>query len=311
MKSVPGNKSEAAWPAVKPAARRRWLLATILVLAGIALAGAWLKYGKSIPGLLRPGSGAGLSDDTRARLRQLAAPVEIRFYSVLPTDSAPETLQAFSRRVDQLLSEFQNANDSQIHVTRNVSASGEYADAAAANGLRAFNLEKGGACFLGLAVVSGERKVSLAQLQPEWEPALPFDLARAILQVTAAPASAAAPVRPPAFPEATNDVRRLIPDLAGTSLEEGNRRLREAALQELTAAGAETENQLQAAQQQLATAQNSGSEAEQQAARQRLQQVQLDQAQKYRQIAARLQAQLAAFQQLKTATNVDNQPAGR
>lgn len=311
MKSVPGNKSEAALPAVKATAGRRLLLATVLVLAGIALAGAWLKYGKSIPGLLQPDGGAGLSDDTRARLRQLAAPVEIRFYSVLPSDSAPETLRAFSRRVDHLLSEFQNANDSQIHVTRNISASEKYADAAAADGLRAFNLENGGACFLGLAVVSGERKVSLAQLQPEWEPALPFDLARAILQVTAAPASAAAPGRPPAFPEATNNVRRLIPDLPGTSLEEGNRRLREAALQELTAAGAEMENQLQAAQQQLATAQNSGSEAEQQAALQRVQQVQLEQAEKYKKIAARLQAQLAAFQQLKTATNPGNQPASR
>ena len=308
MKSSPVNPSGTASPA-GGATSRRWLL--VLVLAGIVLAGAWFKYGKSFPGFLRPARGAGLSEDIQDRLRHLAAPVELRFYSVLPADSAPDSLQAFSRRVEQLLSEFQNANASQIRLTNHISASEEYADAAAAAGIRPFNLEKGGACFLGLAVVSGGRKVSLARLQPEWEPALPFDLARAILEVTAPPATAAVPARPPAFPEATNDVRRLIPNLAGTSLEEGNRRLREAALQALTAAGAEMEKQVQAAQQQLADAQNSGSESEQQAALQRVQQVQLAQAEKYKQIAGRLQAQLAVFQQWKTTTNADRQPAGQ
>ena len=78
---------------------------------------------------------------------------------------------------------------SQIHVIRNISTSEDKANAAAADGIRPFNLDKGDACFLGLTVACGERKESLAQLEPEWEPALPFDLARAILQVTATPSS--------------------------------------------------------------------------------------------------------------------------
>jgi hypothetical protein len=61
------------------------------------------------------------------------------------------------------------------------------------------------------------------------------------------------------------------------------------------------EKQIQTAQQQLADAQNSRPEAEQQAAMKHLQQVQLDQAEKLKAIAARLQAQISAFQQMKAA----------
>ena len=66
-------------------------------------------------------------------------------------------------------------------------------------------------------------------------------------------------------------------------------------------AGAEMEKQIQAAQQQVADAQNGRSDAEQQAAMKHLQQVQLEQAEKLKVIAARLQDQLTLFQQMKAA----------
>jgi hypothetical protein len=66
-------------------------------------------------------------------------------------------------------------------------------------------------------------------------------------------------------------------------------------------AGAEMEKQIQVAQQQVADAQNGRTEAEQQAAMKHLQQVQLEQAEKLKQIASRLQDQLTVFQQMKTA----------
>ena len=72
-------------------------------------------------------------------------------------------------------------------------------------------------------------------------------------------------------------------------------------MNKINEAGAEMEKQIQAAQQQLADAQNSRPEAEQQAAMKHLQQVQLDQAEKLKAIAARLQAQISAFQQMKAA----------
>jgi hypothetical protein len=289
-------------PAAGSSGRRVLILAPVFVLLGIVLAGIWFKYGKSTPGFLLPGPGAiRLSDNTRELLRHLNSPVEIRFYAVLPPGSAPEPLPEFSRRVDRLLAEFQNANADEIRVVRNVSGATTNADTAAADGIWPFNLEKGEACFLGIAVVSGGRKESLARLQPEWEAALEFDLARAILQVTAAPATSAVKASAPASPEITNEVVRLIPDLKGTSLEDGTRILREAAFEAFTATGAEMENQLQAAQQQLSDAQNGRSEAEQEAAMKHLQAVQLEQRQKYKAIATRLQAELAVFEQMKAA----------
>jgi hypothetical protein len=258
-------------------------------------------------GYFSPGqSGTGLSDQTVALLHHLNSPVELRFYSVLPTGSAAEPLKAFPRRVDHLLSEFQGANGRQIHVVRNLSISRANADAAAAAGIRPFNLDKGDACFWGIIVASGGRKESLAQLQPEWEPALPFDLARAILQVTATPSSPVVKASPPVSPETTNEILRLIPDVNGTSLEDGIRILREAAVEKFSEAGAEMEKQIQAAQQQASNAQNGQSEAEQQAAMKHLQQVQLDQAEKLKALAAQLQAQVSAFEQMKAAPPAAN-----
>ena len=285
----------------RPSGGRFLILVPVFFLLGAGMTGVWFKYGKHAPGSLLPGQE--LSGNTLALLRQLNAPVEIRFYSVLPPGSAPETLQAFSGRVDHLLSEFQNANDAKIHVTRNDSTSEANANAASADGIRPSISTRATPVFWGLAVVCGGQKESLAQLQPEWEPALEFDLARAILHVTGTPATAAVKASAPVSPEITNEVVRLIPDLAGTSLEDGTRILREAALKEFTDAGAEMEKQLQAAQEQLAEAQNGKSEGEQQAAMKHLQEVQLEQGEKYQQIAARLQAELAVFQQMKAAAS--------
>jgi hypothetical protein len=304
MKSTPANPQPIAGsPAASRPGRRMWILAPAFVLLGIALAGLWFKSGKRPPDFLLPGpAGAALSDSTRDFLSQLSSPVEIRFYSILPPESAPETVRDFSGRVDHLLSEFQGANERQIRVTRNNATTGANADAASADGLQPFNLEKGDACFLGIAVASGGRKESLARIQPEWEPALPFDLARAILHVTAAaPSVAGRKQASPVSAEATNAVRRLIADVANTSLEEGTRILRVAAVEELTTAGAGAENQIELARQKLADAQSSGSEAEQQAARNHLQDVQFEQSEKIKAIAARLQEELAVFEQMKAA----------
>lgn len=303
MKPSPANTPPAVErQTVRPSGRRILILAPALVLLGVVLAGVWFKYSKPAAGWLLAGpGGVRLSSNTSALLHHLNSPVEIRFYSVLPPGSAPEPLQDFSGRVERLLSEFQSANDGQIRVTRNVSTSASDAGAAAADGIHPFNLDKGDACFLGITVASRERKESLPQLQPEWEPALEFDLARAILQVTAAPASAVVKASAPVSPEVTNEIARLIPNLKSTSLEDGTRILREAAFEAFTTTGAQMEDQIKAAQQKLSEAQSGGSEAEQQAAMKHLQQVQLEQGEKYKQIAARLQVQLAVFGQMKAA----------
>ena len=287
-----------------PARARTNILALVLVFLVLAAGAFWYyRHGRE-HGAIGMIGGTGsviLSDSTKAVLKNLNSPVEIRFYSLLDQASVPAATFAFADRINQLLAEFQQVASGKISVTRHIALSD--ADAATADGIKPFNLDKGNACFLGLTVVCGGRKESLPQIQPEWEPALEFDLARAILHVTATPATSVVKASAPVSPEVTNEIVRLIPDLKGTSLEDGTRILREAALQEFTAAGTETEDKLKVAQQQLSDAQNGHSEAEQQAALKHLQEVQLEQGEKYKQIAARLLAQLAVFQQMKAAAS--------
>ena len=273
----------------------------VLVFLGLAAGAFWYYRHAREHGTIGMIGWAGsvvLSDSTKAVLKNLHSPVEIRFYSLLDQASVPAATFAFADRINQLLAECQQVAGGKISVTRHNSLSD--ADAASADGIKPFNLDKGSACFLGLTVVCGGQKESLPQIQPEWEPALEFDLARTILHVAATPSSVVR-TSAPVSPETTNEIIRLIPDINSTSLDDGIRILREAAVNKINEAGAEMEKQIQAAQQQLADAQNSRPEAEQQAAMKHLQQVQLDQAEKLKAIAARLQAQISAFQQMKAA----------
>jgi hypothetical protein len=203
--------------------------------------------------------------------------------------------------VNHLLSQFQNANPAKIHVVRSISAAETNADAAANGGLRPFNLEKGTACFLGITVASGARKESLPQLQPEWEPALPFDLARAILRVATPATPPAAAKSVPLTPAITNEVLQLIPDIQATTPEEANHIFNEDFVKQCAKAGAEMEAQVNAAAKEVVKAQHSGSPAELEAARKHLSQVQFEQTVKLQEVAAHLQLQLAAFQQMKEA----------
>lgn len=290
------NSSSTKVP--RPPARRAPVLALFCFLLGVALAVAWFEYGKS--GL--PGEGAaGLSGDILDQLRHLNSPVQIQFYSVLPPGSASQPVQDFSQRVDRLLSEFQNANDADIQVVRNVSAAETNADAAAASGLRPFNLENGAACFLGITVACSGQKEFLAQLQPEWEPALPFDLARAILRVAAETPPPVVAKSVPLTPAITNEIVRLIPDVNATSPEDADRIFHADFLDQCAKAGAEMEAQINAAAQEVVKAQNSGSPADLEAATKHLSQVQLEQTEKLKAVAAHLQLQLAVFQQMKAA----------
>jgi hypothetical protein len=174
------------------------------------------------------------------------------------------------------------------------------AAAASADGVKAFNLDKGDACFLGVAVVCNDQKESLSQLSPEWEAALESDLSRAIARVAAKPAArSAAASTATADAAAIAEVKRAIPNLENVSLAEGTQTLRVAALKEIFEATDEMQRQVKEAEQRISQAQSNGTEAEQQAAVKQLQQVQAGQTEKLQQIAARLQSQIAALQELK------------
>jgi hypothetical protein len=240
-----------------------------------------------------------LSPSTLAVLNRLESPVEIRFYSLLTPGSVPASEREFAGRVDQLLAEFERQAEGRIRLSRHKVQSDAASDAASKDGIRPFHLDKGDACFLGIAVSHKEQRESLAQLSPDWEQALEPDLARVIERVAFSRMTTPGPAVPAFDAASTEAVRRALPNLANVSLEEGKRILRQRAVTEFAASVREMETQVKEAQQRLSAVQQDGSETEQQAAMQQLQQLQTAHSEKLKAIAARSQAQIAALEALK------------
>ena len=283
------------------------VLASLLVAAAVSAVLVYRATHHSPAAAAEPAGTqpATLSDATLTVLQKLDSVLEIRFYSVLDPASVTDSVMAFASRVDQLLSAYQQAAGGKINLTRIDSRSKLKPNSARADGVQAFNLDKGEACYLGVALAFKGRKETLPYISPEWEQAVEPDLTRAIIRLIEAPhpAATAALVPLEINTNAVKEVKALIPNLGTASLEEGTRILRDAALKEFSAAAREMETQVKEAEQRLTQAQNGGSDADQEAARKHLRQVQTEQTEKLQQIAARSQAQIDTLQQLKAAAH--------
>jgi hypothetical protein len=278
---------------------RTLLLVLVCFLLGLG-AGAYWYYRATHRHLTNTGeAGSKLAESTKAVLKTLAAPVEIRFYSLLDPASTSDDLRNFAGRVDQLLSAYEQEAGGRLKVARRTAQSD--ANAASADGVKAFNLDKGDACFLGAAIACKDQKETLGQLSPEWEAALESDLSRAIARVTAAKPAATSTATSTAQTDAAviAEVKRAIPNLDSVSLVDGKQILRAAALKEIMEAMEKMQQRLKEAQQRISQVQTSGSEAEQQAALKQLQQVQAEQTEKLKEVSARVQAQIQALEQIK------------
>jgi ABC-type uncharacterized transport system len=287
-------------------ARPILLLAVVFLLA-IALSAVWFFLGpnrraageKGEPGAE---SGIQLSPSSRAVLSRLDSPLEIRFYALLDPATVPGPVMAFPARVEQLLSAYQQAAGGKIKVISFDSPSTPNANAARADGIEAFNSQKGEACYLGVALVINGHKETVPRLSPEWEQALEPDLTRAIVRLLdASRTDTVSLVVSQANATAVQEVKALIPNLAAVSVQQGKEILRDAAFKDFTAATKEMQIQLKEAEQRLTQAHNGGSEAEQQAAMKHLQEVQAEQTEKLKHIAERSKVQIDTFQGLKAA----------
>jgi hypothetical protein len=289
------------------AGARTILLLALVFLLGIAVSAVWFLIGSK----RSPAGGNGepggkptiqISESTRAVLSHLDSPLEIRFYALLDPATVPDSVMAFPARVDQLLAAYQQAAGGKIKVTNFNSQSNPNANAARADGIEAFNSQKGDACYLGLALAIKGHKETVPRLSPEWEQALEPDLTRAIVRLLdASRADTVSMVVSQANTAAVQEVKALIPNLAAVSVEAGKQIIQDAALKDYTAAVKGMEAQVKEAQQRLAQTQSSGSETNQQAVVKYLQQLQAEQTEKLKQIASRAKARMDAFQQLKAA----------
>ena len=245
-----------------------------------------------------------LSDSTRAVLGRLESPLEIRFYALLDPATMPDSVTAFAGRVGQLLSAYQQEASGKIKVTSVTSQSNPNANAALADGITAYNLDKGEACYLGITLALNGRKETLPHLSPEWEQALEPDVTRAIIRLVDVPRSVTFPTAVSQInTAAVQEVRALIPDLSIVSVKAGKQILLDAAYKEFAAAANEMQTQVKEATQRVTQAKNGGTDAERQAALQHLQQLQAEQAEKLKAIAAKSKAQVDTFLQLKATPN--------
>lgn len=285
---------------VAAAANLWWLVG----LAGVGLlAGSfWLKQKAAAPEtapVMSPetqtaGPAGGLSVGAREVLQNLNRPVEVRFYGLIQDRHGNEPWLAYAARVSELLHEFERAGGGRLRVTRMTESPTEAARAAAlAEGLEPLRMNRNEPDLLGLVVSQQNEKVVLSRLDPKWEAALEFDLARAIARVAGAGGTGEPQLNPAAVDAAaTAELLRVLPDLDSLTLEQARQQLRDVALAEYKVAVGELQKELQEAQARLAGKEDA-------AARQELQQLQFKQAEKLSEIPRRLQAQLTLLPRVK------------
>ena len=279
--------------AVERGSVRPVLLALVCFFLGLLASALWVRLSSrnSVPEL------PVLSDGTKTVLASLDKPVEIRLYSILDPNTSPN-LRDFSAHVVRLLAAYQQAVAGKVVL--DVQTNGN-PNAARADGIQGFNLDKGEGCYLGLVLNRGGKREVLAQLSPAWEPALEADISRAIEHLVAADSSAKlAASTAPENAARVQEIQREIPNLSTVSLEDAARVLREHSLNEFTATVAKMNELVQGAQAELLKAQKEGSAADQEAAKKRLQAIQTEQAQRLTQIGVDSQARLDALKKLKT-----------
>jgi hypothetical protein len=274
------------------------LLMAVFFLVGMAVGAWWVYRSTNNPGSPSQDAGRTLAASTRSVLNSLNSAVEIQLYSLLSEGGSSGELREFAKRVDQLLADFAQESGGKIRVSPHDTWSDATTRNASAAGVVPFNVG-GDPAYLGLVVLQDGRKETLAQLRPEWEPALEFDLARAISRVVASPSQPVSAAETALARNATEAVERSIPNLTAVSLEEGKRILREAALKEYKAAVTEMDSEIKEAERRLLEAQAANSDSDRQTALEQLRQAQSKHTQKLNDIATRSQAQIEAFQRMK------------
>jgi len=125
-----------------------------------------------------------LSDGTRSILKELGAPVTIRYYATRSSDYMPEELKLHMRRVDDLLAEYVNLSGGKLRVEQlDPEPDTDAEDAANIDGIRGQRLGDQNLYF-GLAVSCIDATTTIPFLDPNEETMLEYEISRAIAEVS-------------------------------------------------------------------------------------------------------------------------------
>lgn len=125
-----------------------------------------------------------LSDGTKGILKELGAPVVIRYYATRSSDYMPEDLKLHMRRVDDLLAEYENLSDGKLRVEElDPQPDTDAEDSANLDGIRGQSFDDQNLYF-GLAVSCLDRTSTIPFIDPNQETMLEYQLSRAISEVS-------------------------------------------------------------------------------------------------------------------------------
>ena len=241
---------------------------------------------------------------TQAVMASVSRPVTIHFFVGLEDPAVVEEERVFARRVEALLRACVEAGGSRIQLRRHEVRTVEDQQAAVQAGIQPFHLERGGAAYLGLVIESGERRQVLARLDPAWERALEFDVARAVQAVVMEPRGVGVVEPTEQERAALSEVRALLGEVESVSLEDGARRLREAALQEFRRAAESFGARQEELRRRFQEAEQRSDAGAQQALLEELRRLQAEQTAAFQRLAERLQVQLEAWNRFKGSTGI-------
>ena len=125
-----------------------------------------------------------LSPGTKAILKKIDSPVEVRFYYSQSQSRIPSQFKAYAKQVEDLLNEFRQVAGSNLEIKKlDPEPDSEAEDLANLDGVEGQVVESGDKFYLGIAISLDPQKVALPFLPPNRERLLEYDLARAISQV--------------------------------------------------------------------------------------------------------------------------------
>jgi gliding-associated putative ABC transporter substrate-binding component GldG len=125
-----------------------------------------------------------LSAGTRAILKKLEGPVEIRFYCTQGEKEMPPQFKTYAQHVEDLLAEYRQRGRGNVEIKKlNPAPDSDAEDSARLDGIEGQLLSNGENLYLGLAVSYLDEKMAIPFLSPEKEKLLEYDITRAISRV--------------------------------------------------------------------------------------------------------------------------------
>jgi len=124
-----------------------------------------------------------LSDGTKGILKELGAPVVIRYYATRSSDYMPEDYKLHMRRVDDLLAQYKNLSGGKLRIEElDPQPDTDAEDSANLDGISGQSFDNQNLYF-GVAVSCLDRTATIPFLDPTQETLLEYQLSRAISEV--------------------------------------------------------------------------------------------------------------------------------